>query len=124
MPASLPWWAQLIVGLAAELVLMLLGSYVAIGRTKFRERMPAAIASAILGFVLAPIFVGISGIAGLSGVASALLLLMWTALLKGLVKLEWLNSLGLGLACVVLTYALVEWCDFTALLTPWWQTFV
>jgi len=124
MTVVLPWWAQLLVGLVADVAAMLVGSYATLGKVRFRERMPAAIASAILGFILAPVFVGISGIVGLSGISSALLLVMWSTLLKGLVKLEWPNSVGLGLACVVLTYALVEWCGFTTLLTPWWQMFV
>jgi len=124
MSVMLPWWAQLLIGFVANIVVMLIGSYVTLGKVRFRERMPAAIASAILGFILAPVFVGISGIVGLSGITSALLLVMWAALLKGLVKLEWLNSIGLGLACVVLTYALVEWGNFTTLLTPWWQMFI
>jgi len=124
MSAILPWWAQLAIGFVADIVFMLLGSYVTLGRQKFKDRLPAAIATAILGFVLSPVFVGISGIVGLSGIASALLLVMWTALLKSLVKLEWPSSIGLGLACAVLTYALVEWCGFTTILTPWWQMLV
>ena len=124
MPAILPWWAQLIIGFVADIILMLIGSYITLGKYKFKERMPSAIASGVLGFILAPVFVGISGIVGLSGIASALLLIMWATLLRSLVKLEWLNSIGVGLACVVLIYALVEWCDFTTLLTPWWQMLV
>jgi len=124
MPAILPWWAQLVIGFVADIVLMLVGSYITLGKYKFKERMPSVIASAIIGFILSPIFVGISGIVGLSGIASALLLVMWIALLRSLVKLEWLNSIGLGLACIVLIYALVEWGGFTTLLTPWWQIFV
>ncbi len=120
----LPWWAQLIIGLVAELALVLVGSYVALGRAAFRNKLSPSVASGLLGFLLAPVFAGISGIVGLSGITSALLLLMWVMLFRGLLKLEWANSLGLGLTCVVLTYALVEWCGFGALLTPWWQMFI
>ena len=108
----------------AELALVLVGSYVALGRTAFRNKLSSSAASGLLGFLMAPVFAGISGIVGLSGITSALLLLMWVMLFRGLLKLEWTSSLGLGLTCVVLTYALVEWCGFSALLTPWWQMFI
>jgi len=121
MAIKLPLWGQLLVGLAALMVTVMLGSYVALGKEAFRDKAAASLASAVLGFILTPIFVGISGIAGLPDVSSAVLTVMWVMLFRGLQKLEWPASMGLSLACVVLTYALKSWCGFGAILVPWWQ---
>ncbi|HDI00839.1 MAG TPA: hypothetical protein ENF78_00185 [Candidatus Bathyarchaeota archaeon] len=120
----LPWWAQLIIGLVADLITTLLASYVALGKFSFRAKMPQAVAVGVLGFILAPIFVGISSLAGLPGLGSALVLLMWALLARILLKLEWQNAMLLALACTVVKYALVDWAGFTVLITPWWQALI
>jgi len=117
---AFPIWAQLILGLLALVVLVVLGSYVALGKREFKNRAASSIASAVLGFVLTPIFVVIASLMAISGVTSAFLMLMWIILFRNLQKLGWPSSTGLSLACVMLTYALVSWGGFTALLTPWW----
>ena len=122
--AMLPWWAQLIIGLVADLITTLLASYVALGKFSFRAKMPQAVAVGILGFILAPIFVGISSLAGLPGLGSALVLLMWALLARILLKLEWQNAMLLALACTVVKYALVDWAGFSVLITPWWQALI
>ena len=109
------------VGLAALVITVVLGSYVALGKKAFRDKAAASLASAVLGFILTPIFVGISGIAGLPDVSSAVLTVMWVMLFRGLQKLERPASIGLSLACIVLTYALKSWCGLGAILVPWWQ---
>jgi len=121
---SIPWWAQLPVGLAADLMATTLVSYVALGRAALRSKLPQVVATAIFGFVLTPIFVGISGLVGLSGLSSALVLLMWVLLARNVLKLDWPGSLILGLICTLVKYALVDWCGFTVLVTPWWHALV
>ncbi|HDJ25697.1 MAG TPA: hypothetical protein ENF34_00055 [Candidatus Bathyarchaeota archaeon] len=117
----LPWWAQLIIGLVADLVATMLTSYVALGKPSFRAKLAQIIAIAIIGFVLTPISAGISGLIGLPSLASAFVLLMWASLARVLLKLEWQNSMVLALACTIVKYALVDWAGFTTLVRPWWQ---
>ena len=116
----LPIWAQLILGLLALAILTVLGSYLALGKTEFRNRAASSVASAILGFILTPVFVIIAGLIGIPGMTSAFLMLMWAVLFRNLQKLKWPSSMGLALACTMLTYALVSWAGFVALLEPWW----
>ncbi|RLI09256.1 hypothetical protein DRO32_00995 [Candidatus Bathyarchaeota archaeon] len=124
MAFQLPMWAQLLLGFVALVGSVLVGSYVALGKKVFKERKASSLASAILGFLLAPIFVAVAGLMALPGSSSALLMLMWIVLLRNLQKVDWPSSIGLALACVLLTYMLYSWCGFSALLTPWWRLFI